>query len=120
MLVVSLPMLVDVALVVALAELARAASGSLAQHGSAPAQSPWALAPGGRPSSGGSGSGICPPKLWYDDFELHSAAPNDMVLHPLHISGGWSNRVDLTFFADGCEFQGVRLVIWLKVWDLKD
>lgn len=48
----------------------------------------------------------CLPKINYlsdEDVFSHIDPPEDMSLTPLHVSGDWEDRVDLTFFADGCK-----------------
>jgi hypothetical protein len=48
----------------------------------------------------------CLPRIDYtlDEDDLRPVDPPfNMILTPLHVSGRWENRVDLTFFSDGCE-----------------
>lgn len=49
----------------------------------------------------------CLPRIDYAALGVDEAtevpAPEEMVLYKLHVSGNWSDRVDLTFFSDGCE-----------------
>ena len=46
----------------------------------------------------------CLSKLHYnvEEDDARYPAPEGMRLYPLHVSGSWEDRVDLTFFADGC------------------
>ena len=52
---------------------------------------------------------LYPPRINYagldpDDDGL-TPPPSGMVLHPIHVSGSSDERIDLTFFADGCKFR---------------
>lgn len=49
----------------------------------------------------------CLPRINYheppENDTLIGDLSEEMILHHLHISGPWTDRVDLTFFSDGCE-----------------
>ena len=50
---------------------------------------------------------LYPPRIDYSILDSADDAttppPDGMILHPLHVSGPSDQRVDLTFFADGCK-----------------